>query len=118
MARQSSGADRASISLVYLGKPGHKHNRILTHFPKRKQPNGNPMPQWDDLSKWLRMQRAVMLLDEWSFQTFNIVIHADLQSKWLAEGQDLRVVMRDRIRRELDRHVRPPAASTRSRSPT
>lgn len=92
---------------VYLGKPGHRFNNALTRFPVRKQPNGLPMPQWDDLSSWLKMQLAVMLMDEWKFMTFNIVIHTDLERKWLDEQRDVRAVMRDRLRRELDRAVRP-----------
>jgi hypothetical protein len=92
---------------VYLGKPGHKYNKVLTQFPVRKQPNGRPMPGWNDLSPWLKMQLAVMLLDEWQFQTFNIDIHHDLEREWVKEGRDVRVAMRDRLRRELDKRVRP-----------
>ena len=65
------------------------------------------MPQWSDLSAWLKMQLTVMLLHEWEFQTFNIHIHRDLERKWVSEGCDVRVVMRDRLRREFDKHVRP-----------
>ena len=92
---------------VYVGIPGSRFNRALAPFPVRKQfKNGRPMPQWKDLTSWLKMQLAVMFLDQWQFQTFNIHIHRDLESKWVGEGRDVRVMMRDRLRRELDDCVR------------
>ncbi|ONF97415.1 hypothetical protein [Sphingomonas jeddahensis] len=65
------------------------------------------MPPWVDLSRWMKVQIAVMAMHEWSFQTYNIHIHPDLEEKWLSSGRDPRVMMRDRVRREFDRHVRP-----------
>lgn len=87
---------------VYLGKPGNPNNDKLTEFPITKQANGRPMPQWEDLSGWLKMQLSVMLLNEWSFQTFDIHLHPDLESQWVNDGRDVRTMMRDRLRRELD----------------
>ena len=91
---------------VYLPKRDHRHHRYLNRFPVEKQVNGRPMPDWNDLSAWLKMQLAVMLLDEWELQTFNIHIHPDLERQWMRERRDPRVMMRDRLRRELDRRVR------------
>lgn len=90
---------------VYLGKPGHKHNKVLAPFPKRNQPNGKPMPAWEDLSAWMKVQIATAAINQWTFLTFNIVIHPDLEKQWLTQGKDVRVKMRDRIRRELDKVV-------------
>lgn len=92
---------------VYLGIPEHPQNRYLKRFPVTKQQNGRPMPHWNDLSAWLKMQLAVMLLNEWQLQTFNIHIHPDLEDQWIRDGRDPRKMMRDRLRRELDRRVRP-----------
>lgn len=92
---------------VYLGKPGHRYNKVLTPFPVGQQLNGGAMPQWHDLSPWLKMQLAVMLLDQWQFQTFNIHIHRDLEEDWVKEERNVRATMRDRLRRELDKIVRP-----------
>lgn len=111
---------------VYVGKPGHKYNRVLSPFPKRKQPNGKPMPAWDDLSQWMKVQIVAAALNQWMFLTFNIVIHPDLERRWLAEGRDVRATMRDRVRRELDEAVGHGREfffvlegwSTRSKAPT
>jgi hypothetical protein len=65
------------------------------------------MPQWEDLSAWMKVQLSVMLLHEWSFHTFDIHLHSDLESQWLRQGRDLRVTLRDRLRRELDKLVGP-----------
>lgn len=92
---------------VYVGKIGHPRGRELTRFPVTTQDDGRPMPAWDDLSRWMKVQMAVMAMQEWSFQTFNIHIHPDLEAKWIASGRDPRVMMRDRVRREFDKRVRP-----------
>jgi hypothetical protein len=92
---------------VYLGIPGNPFNDTLAPFPIRNQANGRPMPQWEDLSAWMKVQLAVMLLHEWTFQTFDIHLHPDLESQWLLEGRDPRMMMRDRLRRELDKSVGP-----------
>jgi hypothetical protein len=88
---------------VYMGLEGVKPswNRRLAPFPKRTQENGRPMPHWDDLTLWLKVQLAVMLMDEWSFQTFNIHIHPKLEAKLVAQGRDVRAEIRDRLRKEL-----------------
>ena len=46
-------------------------------------------------------------MNQWEFLTFNINVHPDLESEWLRDGRDPRVMLRDRLRRELDRLVRP-----------
>lgn len=88
---------------VYMGNTGPKarFNKALAPFPKRTQENGRAMPHWNDLTLWLKVQLAVMLMDEWSFQTFSIHIHPDLETKWVDEGRDVRAQVRDRLRKEL-----------------
>lgn len=93
---------------VYFGKEEKDPKlRKLSVFPKTKQPNGKPMPHWDDLSKWLKVQQAVWVFDAWKFLTFNVHLHPDLESKWVAEGRDIRKLIMAELRRELTRLVRP-----------
>ena len=92
---------------VYLGKPGHKYNKVLAPFPKPNQTNGRPMPEWDDLSAWMKVQMLAAALNQWELLTFNINVHPDLEAQWLRDGRDPRTMLRDRLRRELDRLVRP-----------
>jgi hypothetical protein len=92
---------------VYGGKPDTAPGKRLTVFPLTKQGNGQPMPHWDDLSVWMKVQLAIMAMNNWKVQTFNIHIHPDLEQAWAAAGKDPRVMMRDRIRKEFDRLVRP-----------
>ncbi|MFN3474445.1 MAG: hypothetical protein ACK4ZW_10430 [Blastomonas sp.] len=88
---------------VYLGVagPNSKFNKGLAPFPLRKQKNKRSWPHWNDLSLWLKVQLAVMLMDEWSLQTFNIHIHPKLEVKWVSEEKDVRAEIRDRLRKEL-----------------
>jgi hypothetical protein len=65
------------------------------------------MPHWNDLSGWMKVQLAIMAMNNWSVQTFNIHIHPDLEAAWISSGKDPRVMMRDRMRKEFDRLVRP-----------
>jgi hypothetical protein len=92
---------------VYAGKPNGSPDKRLTVFPVRKQPNGLPMPHWNDLSAWMKVQLAVMAMNNWRVQTFNIHIHSDLEHDWVATGRDPRKMMRDRLRKEFDRLVYP-----------
>lgn len=92
---------------VYGGKPETRPGLKLTQFPIRHQANGRPMPHWDDLSAWMKVQLAIMAMNNWRVHTFNIHIHPDLERAWVAAGKDPRVMMRDRIRREFDKHVHP-----------
>lgn len=92
---------------VYGGKPETAPAKRLTPFPIHRQANGQPMPHWDDLSGWMKVQLAMMAMNNWKVQTFNIHIHPNLEQTWIAAGKDPRVMMRDRIRKEFDKQVRP-----------
>jgi hypothetical protein len=96
---------------VYTGKPDKPKPRNpgpyqlpnITPFPVTKQEhNGRPLPQWEDLSQWMKVQ-VVPMAYMGDFQTFNINIHPDLESDWVSAGDDPRRKMRDRVRKELDR---------------
>jgi hypothetical protein len=47
-------------------------------------------------------------MEEWKvqFQTFNIHIHPAFEARWIKEERDIREMIRDRLRKELDRSVR------------
>lgn len=93
---------------VYFGKEEKDPKlRKLSVFPKTKQPNGAPMPHWDDLSKWLKVQQATWVFANWKFLTFNVHLHPELENKWVAEGRDVRKLVMGELRRELTRLVRP-----------
>ncbi len=91
---------------VYTGKEDHRWGPELTVFPVLRQGNGQPMPKWADLSAWLKIQVSALALQNWSFQTFNVQIHPKLEQEWVSQAKDVRTMMRDRLRRELDRAVR------------
>lgn len=65
------------------------------------------MPQWDDLSAWMKVQIAIMAMNNWNVRTFNVHIHPVLEARWLSASKDPRVMMRDRLRKEFDKYVRP-----------
>lgn len=88
---------------VYIGKEGV--DRRITRFPMKRQPNGKQLPAWEDLSAWMKVQVVAAVLNQWEFLTFNIVLHPDLETRWLLNGQDPRAMMRDRVRRELDAEI-------------
>lgn len=90
---------------VYLGKEGIPQ-KTLTPFPITEQENGRPMPQWDDLSHWMKVQVVALTYDK-EFLTFNVRIHPDLEGRWVAAGENPRTKMRDRVRIELDKAVGP-----------
>jgi hypothetical protein len=92
---------------VWMGIDNHPRNDLITLFPIKNQPNGKRMPKWNDLSSWMQLQMIVWAMNEWKFQTFNINIHPDLENQWLQESRDVRIMMRDRLRRELDKAVKP-----------
>lgn len=96
---------------VYAGKEGWKPDPSkgpytpdrLTPFPMTKQVNGLPMPRWEDLSQWMKVQIVPMALNH-RFLTFNIRIHPILEERWAPVGVakvDVRAKMVERIRKEL-----------------
>lgn len=90
---------------VWLGKRNWG-DQTLTPFPIVSQPNGRSMPMWNDLSHWMKVQVITFAyLDD--FLTFNINIHPKLEAQWVSEGRDIAKVMRDRLRKELDKEFSP-----------
>lgn len=63
------------------------------------------MPKWEDLTPWLKTRLLVMACNQWSLQTFNIVVTADLEAGWLQAGEDPRRELRERVRKHLGRVI-------------
>ena len=76
----------------------------LTPFPIGIQENGRPMPQWEDLSQWMKVMIATMLGHQWDLLTFNIHLHPDLEARLAASGQ-LRSKLAERVRKHVTRAV-------------
>jgi hypothetical protein len=76
----------------------------LTPFPIGVQENGRPMPQWEDLSQWLKVMIATMLGHQWDLLTFNIHLHPVLESRLVASGK-LRAKLAERVRKHVSRAV-------------
>lgn len=96
---------------VYSGKAGHPRSEDLTLFPVTHQPNSNhPMPNWEDLSPWLKCQLLVMACSQWELQTFSVIISRDLADEWIRKGADVRKEIRERMRKHIGRiiHDRKP----------
>ena len=64
------------------------------------------MPQWDDLSQWMKVMMATMACHQWDLLTFNPHIHPDLEAQLVAE-QHVRPVLAERVRKHLTRAVGP-----------
>ncbi len=118
--------EQAEPLSVYTGKQDHPRGHALTVFPVTKQPNGRPMPQWKDLSAWMKVQVAALAMHNWDFLTFNVQLHPDLEARLVGERQDPRTYIRDRLRKELKKAYHPRAewyfviegVSTRTKAPT
>jgi hypothetical protein len=96
-----AAGERIEWLTVYTGKPQQGTAKPLSPFPVTKQANGKRMPRWEDLSQWMKVQVIPMVIKD-EFLTFNIRIHPDLERQWVTEGRNIRSVMRDRLRGELD----------------
>jgi hypothetical protein len=64
------------------------------------------MPQWEDLSQWMKVMMATMVCHQWDLLTFNIHLHPDLEQELVA-GQRLRPVLAERLRKHITRAVGP-----------
>lgn len=91
---------------VYGGKPELPNGHLLTRFPITHQwDSALPMPQWSDLTPWLKTQLLVMACNQWLLQTFSVTIAMELEADWVARGADARKEMRERVRKHLGRVI-------------
>ena len=78
---------------VFYGKPEFQANpdvppdSELSPFPIGLQENGLPMPQWDDLSQWMKVMMAVMVCHQWDL--VDTVRSSRAQVLADAEGQEI-----------------------------
>jgi hypothetical protein len=95
---------------VFYGKPDFEANpdvpwdAELTPFPIGIQENGKPMPQWEDLSQWMKVMMATMAGHQWDLLTFNIHLHPDLERELVATDS-VRTKLAERARKHLARAV-------------
>ena len=73
-----------------------------TGFPLR-QSNGTKIPSWRNISPWMKIQIASLVLAERGFRPFKVHLHDDLREHLEAESKDQREYMRDAVKRQLRR---------------
>lgn len=71
-----------------------------TGFPLRNN-NRRLLPPWRDLSPWMKLQVATLVLAEGSFIQFTVHLHDDRREELEAQGADLRKYILDRVTRRL-----------------
>lgn len=62
------------------------------------------MPQWEDLSQWMKVTTATVICHEWELLTFNINLHPDLESKLVVDG-NVRSRLAERLRKQLGKEI-------------
>jgi hypothetical protein len=62
------------------------------------------MPQWEDLSQWMKVMMATMAGHQWDLLTFNIHLHPDLERELVAT-HSVRRKLAERVRKHLGRAV-------------
>lgn len=87
---------------VFLGKEDRPASWELSPFPMGNQDNGKPMPQWKDLSQWLKVTMATIVCNEWDLLTFNINLHPDLEAELVLAGS-IRPRLAERVRKHVSR---------------
>ena len=92
---------------VFYGKPDRPNHWELSPFPMLMQDNGRPMPQWKELSPWMKVMIATMMGHQWELLTININLHPDLEAKLISLG-DVRGKMREAITRNIRRSLGSP----------
>lgn len=89
---------------VFYGKETRPASWELSPFPMRRQANGRPMPQWEDLSQWMKVTVATVVCHEWDLLTFNINLHPELEADLIASGQ-VRQRLSERVRKHVSRSL-------------
>ncbi len=91
---------------VFYGKEDKPTSWELSPFPMGKQVNGRPMPQWKDLSQWMKVSIATVVCHEWDLLTFNINLHPALEAELVATGE-VRAKLSERVRKHIVRAIGP-----------
>lgn len=87
----------------YFGKPETNADKFIAHFPLPLEKGEKSLPQWTDLSLWMKLQMSMLLMYEYASLSFCIHVHPKLEEKWGNEGRNPTAEIRDRLRKELDR---------------
>ena len=90
------------LSVVFYGKETLPASMDVSPFPMVTQGNGKPMPQWKDLSQWMKVTMATMVSHEWDLLTFNINLHPRLEADLVASGE-VRIRLAERVRKHVSR---------------
>lgn len=91
---------------VFYGKQTLPASMEVSPFPMGHQDNGRPMPQWKDLSQWMKVTMATIVCHEWDLLTFNINLHPDLEAELVASGA-VRTRLAERVRKHVSRELGP-----------
>lgn len=91
---------------VFYGKETRPASWELSPFPMGEQVNGRPMPQWEDLSQWMKVSMATVVCHEWELLTFNINLQPDLEAELVATGE-VRQGLSERVRKHVSRSLGP-----------
>tara|TARA_Y100000296_G_C5136544_1_gene238515 strand:+ start:136 stop:921 length:786 start_codon:yes stop_codon:yes gene_type:complete len=89
---------------VFYGKEALPQGLKTSPFPMVTQANGRPMPQWKDLSQWMKVTMATIVSHEWDLLTFNINLHPDLEADLVSAGM-VRAALSERVRKQLSRTI-------------
>jgi hypothetical protein len=87
---------------------GHRLEILPTLYRRYRGPSfpmknreGMRLPPWRSLSPWMKVQMATLCLGERGYMQFTVHPHDGLVSELLSNGQDLKVYLRDRLKRCL-----------------
>ncbi len=95
-----------------IGRPGRRGRlRDPATLYTRYRGNGFPLskvhgkrvPRWKDLTPWMKVQMATMVLGDRGYMAFKLHIHDDLRAQWISQGKDLKVGLRNSMQRHLKR---------------
>lgn len=75
-----------------------------------KGPKGTRLPQWRSLSPWLKVQMALLVLEERGFLAFRVRMDQGVTDHLAQVGGDLKDTLRDKLARQLKTrfHGAPP----------
>jgi len=62
------------------------------------------MPQWKDLSQWMKVTLATLVCHEGDLLTFNVNMHPDLEAQLVATGS-VRQRLSERVRKHVSRAI-------------
>jgi hypothetical protein len=104
-----TGAESGGLSVYVYSTPPFPLTRQARWREKGNEYeimlNDRWMPQWKELTTWLKVHLFVLWAEEFpnNLHTFNIKLHHNLEKRWLRERRNVGELLRDRTRREIDK---------------